>query len=83
MKATFQDTANFDNNCVAPPEMYRRGYNFRHRFLFLLKFASIAVEENDEAGSREAKKWLISSFLLLKVTMATISSQKETNHLIF
>jgi len=39
--------------------MYRRGYNFRHRFLFLSKFASIAVEENGEAGSREVKKWLI------------------------
>ncbi|MDP1994630.1 MAG: hypothetical protein Q8K40_05215 [Ignavibacteria bacterium] len=26
MKATLRDTVNFDNNCVAPPEMYRRGY---------------------------------------------------------
>jgi hypothetical protein len=44
MAATLRDTANFDNNCVATPEMYRRGYNFRLSSLFLSKLASIAGE---------------------------------------
>jgi len=32
--------------------------------LFLLKFASIAVEKNGKADSQEAKKWLISALRL-------------------
>ena len=56
MAATLWDTANFDNNCVATPETYRRGYNFRLSSLFLLKLASIAGENMGKTGSMGSQK---------------------------